>query len=183
MRKFYYVKFAVYIILAVLVFVNAHFFVEYLRCTLAALMMLYGLETVIVTPILEKKEAFKNYEFYLGFIEILVAFVLIFAISDIVTLCVVWAMWSLLREASEIREVILRFHEKLPAVIDAIESVVDIVLSVMLIMDPSEHHALIHAYFLGAELIISGSIHVVDYLVLYIREKKQKKVNQVEGSE
>ena len=180
MRKFYYVKFVVYITLAILLAFNAHFFVEYLKYTLAALMLLYGLETVIITPIKEKRKCLESYEFYVGFIEILVAFVLIFAINELSTLCVIWAMWSLLREASEIKKAILRFHEKLPAVIYTIESIVDIVLSIMLLMDPTEHHAVIHAYFLCVELVILGSINIVDYIVLYFREKKAKKVNQVE---
>ena len=57
-----------------------------------------------------------------------------------------------------------------------VESLVIIVFSVMLIFEPTEHHAMIHLYLLLAELIVAPLTPLVDES---ITKYKLKKANQV----
>ena len=67
---------------------------------------------------------------------------------------IIWGTWSILREGDEITECVVRMTHKRPAFISFIESVVVIILSIEMIVDPVEHHAHIHIILLGIELIL-----------------------------
>ena len=86
--------------------------------------------------------------------------------------CVIWATWSIIREAFEIREIITEVKTTVLKIISGIESIAVIVLSVMLILEPGEHHAMIHLYLLLAELVLTPLVPLLDEI---IEERKQKR--------
>ena len=86
--------------------------------------------------------------------------------------CVIWAAWSILREAFEIKELFLKIKSVVLTIISGIESIAVIVLSVMLILEPGEHHAMIHLYLLLVELVLTPLVPLLDEV---IEERKHKK--------
>ena len=60
------------------------------------------------------------------------------------------------------------------AIVSGLESVAVIVLSVMLMIEPGEHHAMIHSYLLVAELILSGLIPVLNHRLKPEKEGREE---------
>ena len=87
--------------------------------------------------------------------------------------CVIWATWSIVRESFEIKELVTEIKSWTLTIISGIESIAVIVFSVMLILEPGEHHAMIHMYLLLFELILTPLIPLLDEILL---ERKAKKL-------
>ena len=128
-------------------------------------MLLYGLENVILISIKERTQARKSIWFIFGYSEVLLGLVTLIAIRNYVAVCVMWGVWSILRESLEIYEITSGEIKGIPAIISGIESAVAIVFSVLLIITPGEHHAKTHIYLLIVELIITSFIAVLKELL------------------
>ena len=87
---------------------------------------------------------------------------LILANISFESVCIIWATWSILRECIEIKESVIEIKNLPISIISGIESIVIIVFSVILIVNPTEHHALIHTFLLAAELILNPLVFLVD---------------------
>lgn len=93
--------------------------------------------------------------------------------NRLAVICVSWAVWTIMRESEEIyKKVVLRFDEKLLAILNLAESVAVIILSALMFLDPAEHHAKVHLIILGAEIILEIAW---DYLYLFCRALKAKR--------
>ena len=93
------------------------------------------------------------------------------------TICIIWAVWAILREADEIAEYYELFKERIPCLLGFAESVVAIVFSITLIIEPGEHHAMIHMYLLIVELlsaVIFPQLRCV-YVKYIVKNKKHEK--------
>ena len=123
----------------------------------------YGLEGIIL-PLATKKAKEEKVKMLNGAINVLIAVVMIFLLEnhphELRVVCVIWSIWSIMREGEEIIEKGFEDFKKHPIVslINFAESVVVIVFSVMLVCaeDGHElmHHAHTHVILLGIELII-----------------------------
>ena len=99
-----------------------------------------------------------------GAINVLIAVIMIFLLEghpyELRIVCVLWSIWSIMREGVEIYEKAIECFKKHPitSVANLAESVVVIVFSIMLICAKDghelEHHAHAHVILLGIELII-----------------------------
>src|SRR5574344_907564 len=104
------IKAALWTVAAILILVFREEVVLLLNYLVGGIMVAYGLETVVLH--LVKKESFKKENrFFWGLIEVAIGITLIFLIDlgdpegiPYATVCVVWAIWSMLREALEIEE-------------------------------------------------------------------------------
>ena len=124
---------------------------------------IYGLEGVIL-PIATKKWREEKLDILNGAINILIAVIMIFLLEnnphELRIVCVIWSIWSIMREGEEIVEKGFEGIKEHPitSAINFAESVIVIVFSVMLICAKDahelEHHAHAHVILLGIELII-----------------------------
>ena len=176
--KYLFVKLAIFVALAICVFIFREQLIEHLKFFIGGLMLLYGVEEILFEVLFHGKEFWKCEKTYLGFVELILGVTLfIYPLEaepqEVVKMtCVIWATWSIIREAFEIREIITEVKTTVLKIISGIESIAVIVLSVMLILEPGEHHAMIHLYLLLAELVLTPLVPLLDEI---IEERKQKR--------
>lgn len=175
---YFAVKLALFAVLSVCVFIFREYFVEHLKYFIGSLMLLYGIEEIFFEILYHGKNFWKCEKTYLGFVELILGTTLFFYPLEgdekevIMMTCVIWAAWSIIREAFEIRELVVEIKSVALTIISGLESVAVIVLSVMLILEPGTHHATIHMYMLSIELILTPLVPLLDEI---IEEKKHKK--------
>ena len=163
MVKIYrYIKLITFVAFAILVGVFHNTLVENLRYLISSLMMLYGLENVIIWIYKERKDFYKRIWTAFGLAEFLIGLTMIITIDDFVIICVIWGVWSILREAIELHGIANGELKGIPAVISGVESIVAIIFSIVLIIDPVLEHAHTHMYLLIAELIVTGIVPALE---------------------
>ena len=167
--KYLIVKQCVFAVLAVLVFVFRAFHIQYLRHFVGALMLFYGLEEQLFEVIYARSNIFKQGKVYLGLSEVILGIVTLSVAIDYDSVCIIWAVWSILRESYEIKEIFADLKFLVPRILSGVESIAVIVFSILLIIDPAEHHAMIHLYLLLVELILTPFVPLLDELL----EKKK----------
>ena len=110
--KYYIIKLAIWLTLGVLIFVFRHTVVEHLRYFIGVLMLLYAFEEILFEAIYSGKRILHKDKTYLGLIEIILGLVLMFSEVSYEGVCIMWAVWSILRESYEIKEIILNQEQK-----------------------------------------------------------------------
>ena len=136
---------------------------DILNYLVGGIIAIYGLEGVVL-PIATKKIKSERIEMFSGGVNILIAIIMIFLIDknteELRILCVLWSLWSIMREGEEIFDKGfegIRNHP-ITSAINIAESIVVIVFSVELIIAHNDHelmhHAHAHVILLGIELII-----------------------------
>ena len=163
--KYNLIKLIVCAILAVLVFVFREVLIENLKYFIGGLMIAYSVEEVFFIVLHHRPHFLHEDKTYLGLIELILGVVLLCVNISFEAVCVIWATWSILRESYEIKEIACELHHIVPKILSGVESIVVIVFSIMLIIEPGEHHALIHLYLLLAELIITPLTPLLDELL------------------
>ncbi|MDE7087811.1 MAG: hypothetical protein K2O67_06435 [Clostridia bacterium] len=189
MKIYGVIRTVLYCILAALVIAFAPTLaeIEALRYFIGGLMIFYGVEEIIYTAIKNKKHYSFN-SLYWNIIEIVIGITLIafveageIAVSYAVV-CVCWAIWSILRETRELVEATEELKEnklipcKIVAVVNLLESLTVIALSLTMLIEPGEHHAKIHLYLLAVELFTKVLFPVINYIAERVKEKKNAKV-------
>ena len=152
-------------------------FIEHIRFFIGGLMIFYGIEQLTYEAIFHRKGFIHHGRNYLAFIELILGITVLAIDMEFVSVCIMWATWSILRESYEFQEVIVETKSKVLTVISGAESIAVIVLSIMLIATPTEHHALIHLFLLFIELILTP---IVPFLDVIIEQHKEKKNGQSE---
>ena len=174
--KYYFVKLIIYVALAICVFIFREHLVENLKYFIGGLMLLYGLEEILFEIVFRDKHFWHKDKIYLGLIEIVFGVTLLVIDlpyeANYEAVCVVWATWSIVRESFEIKELVTEIKSWTLTILSGIESIAVIVFSVLLILEPGEHHAMIHIYLLLVELLLTPLIPLLDEIIL---EKKAKK--------
>ena len=160
--KYYSIKLGIFVVLAVLVFVFREQLVENLKYFIGGLMLLYGLEELVFELIYNRHHLLHQEKLYLGFIEIMMGAILLAVNMSYESICIVWATWSIMREAYEIKEVLAEMKCFVPRFLSGAESLVVIIFSILLIITPTEHHAMIHLYLLLAELPLAPLTPLLD---------------------
>ena len=128
-----------------------------------SIIAVYGLEGIIL-PIVTKKIKAERIEMLNGGVNLLIAIIMIFLLEEhpyeLRIVCVLWSLWSIMREGVEIFDkgfVGIRNHP-ITSAVNFAESIVVIVFSIELIIAKDahelEHHAHAHVILLGIELII-----------------------------
>lgn len=166
-----YIKTALFVATGVLIFFTANDFVKdegiNISLWVGLVMAFYGLEAII-TVVLKKEVKKELLKLFNGVINVLLAIIMIFLIrgqlNNVVVACVIWCIWSIMREGEEIFEKVVEGFKEHPitSVINLAESVVVIVFSIILIKVSAEaplveeviEDAIKHVYLLGVELIL-----------------------------
>ena len=163
--KYNLIKLAVYVVLAVLVFILREKLVENLKYFIGGLMIFYAIEEVLFIVLHHIHHLLHQDKVYLGFIELVLGIVLLCVNIDVVGVCIIWATWSILRESYEIKEIACELKNIVPKILSGVESIVIIVFSILLLIEPGHHHAMIHLYLLMAELVIAPLTPLLDELL------------------
>lgn len=160
MKNYYIFRLVAFTAVAVVIGIFAHELLPNLHYLVGAAMILYGLEGLLFPVTRFIKGFYTDYQFYLGQVELLLGIVMMSAIRDSQTVCVIWGTWTIVRESYELYETSHKFLHRFPAILSLALSVVEIVFSVLLIILAAEaeyeHHALTHVYLLVPELIINA---------------------------
>lgn len=156
MRIYFYIRLGLLTTFAILFGVFAHQILGYLHFLVGGVMTLYGVEGLIFSNYRAKKHFYKDYQFYLGQIEILLGIVMLSSVREFNTICVIWGTWTIVRESYELYEVSHKLSYRFPAFLSLALSVIEIIFSILLILFASEHHALTHIYLLIPEFIVIG---------------------------
>ncbi len=176
--KYLFVKLGIFAALAVCIFIFRETLIEHIKYFIGGLMLIYGVEEILFEVLFHGKNFWKYEKTYLGFVELILGTTLFFypleaEPQEVVKMtCVIWAAWSIIREAFEIRELVVEIKSVTLTIISGIESLAVIVLSVMLILEPGKHHAEIHLYLLLVELILTPLVPLLDEI---IEERKMKR--------
>ena len=158
MRNYYIFRLVVFTAMAVLIGVFAHELLPNLHYLVGAAMILYGFEGILFTVARVKSGFYKDYQFFLGCMELLLGIVMMSLMRNMHFICVMWGTWTIVRESFELYETSHKLLHKFPAVLSLALSIIEIVFSVLLIVAAEEphHHALTHIYLLIPELIINA---------------------------
>ena len=168
------IKFAIFTTLAIFVFIFREKLVENLQPFIGSLMIFYGLEGILYEVLCHRLHFIHSSKSYLGLIELIFGTVLLIAPLEYSFVCIIWATWSIVRESYELKEVVSDIKTIPPKILSGAESIAVIVLSVMLILEPTEHHALIHMYLLVVELVFNPFTVLLDELLIRLKEKREE---------
>lgn len=172
--KYYGIKLGVSLALALFIFLFREPLIEHIKYFIGGLMIIYGLEEVVHAIYFHGKEFWKQERVFLGYLEILLGGVLLFSPLTIETVCIIWASWSILKHSFEIRELVVEIKSWTLTIISGIESIAIIVFSIMLILEPGEHHAMMHLYLLLVELFLTPFVPMMDALFENFHQTKQE---------
>ena len=174
--RYHFFKLIVCVVLAILVFVFREQLVHltHLKFFIGALMVAYGLDEIAFEAYCHKLHFIHEHKTYLGIIELVLGVTTLLLKLDYEAVCIIWATWSIVRESYEIKELVTEIKSITLTIVSGVESVAVIVLSIMLIAEPGEHHALIHIYLLLAELVLNPLIPLLDELI----EKKKQQLKE-----
>ena len=168
------IKFAIFTTLAIFVFIFREKLVENLQPFIGSLMIFYGLEGILYEVLCHRLHFIHSSKSYLGLIELIFGTVLLIAPLEYSFVCIIWATWSIVRESYELKEVVSDIKTIPPKILSGAESIAVIVLSVMLILEPTEHHALIHMYLLVVELVLNPFTVLLDELLIRLKKKREE---------
>ena len=146
---------------AILLLIFNEFFLHNLRWFIGGLIVVYGTLGILALTLEKVKPIYEGHGFLFYAVEILLGLTTLFFIEEYETVCIIWAVWSILRESVELQEIVSGELHLSMGVLSALESVAVIVLSVMLMIEPGEHHAMIHSYLLCVELVLTGVIPMI----------------------
>lgn len=158
MRIYFTIRLMIFTVIAVLIGVQAKFIIEadVLHYLVSSVMILFGLEGIIYPILKDHKKFYVDAQFYLGHVDLILGLVVIIAIRQLDYVCMIWATWTIVREAFDLYEIGHKVMHRFPAVISLALSVIEIVFSIMMLLEATEHHALTHIYLLIPEFIING---------------------------
>lgn len=166
MKTFRLSRLICFIVCAVLLLVFNEFFLHNLRWFIGGLIVLYGSLDILALLIAKVKPIYEGQGFLFFAVEILLGLVTLCFIKDYATVCVIWAVWSIIRESVELEEIVARELHPVLALVSGLESVAFVVISVMLLMEPGEQHAMIHSYLLVVELVLAALIPVINHRLM-----------------
>lgn len=132
----------------------------------------YGVDLVVIS-LIKKSYIGGDAIFFGALIHIFIGVILFIVRDDIVKVCLVWAVWSILRESKELSEAIHRLSHRRPAFLNAAESLLIIALSFTMVLEPTVHHAHVHVVILGVELILEIVFPIANKFIDGLIERKK----------
>ena len=152
----------------------------------------YGIEGILY-PILTKQVKKERIMLMSGIINLFVAGIMIFLLEnhpdELHVTCILWSLWSIMRESEEIFEKCFDHWKKHPitSLINLVESIVVIVFSILLIIarDQEEllEHTFAHVVLLGVELIIEVLWEYVGEYEAKLLERAKRRLRRQELKE
>ena len=166
MKTFRLSRLICFVVCAVLLLVFNELFLHNLRWFIGGLIVLYGSLGILALLLAKVKPIYEGQGFLFFAVEILLGLITLCFIKEYATVCVIWAVWSIIRESVELEEIVARELHPALAVVSGLESIAVIVLSVLLMIEPGEHHAMIHSYLLVVNLILTSLIPIINHRLM-----------------
>ena len=166
----------IFTVIAVLIGIQARFIIEadVLHYLVSSVMILFGLEGIIYPIIKDHKKFYVDAQFYLGHVDLILGLVVIISIRQLDYVCMIWATWTIVRESFDLYEIGHKAMHGFPAFLSLALSITEIVFSVMMLLEATEHHALTHIYLLIPEFIINGMAPLLFDIHTKRKAKKKK---------
>lgn len=171
------VKFVIFVLLGLSILFLKETYIENLQYFIGALISIYAIDELCLF-IFEKVKEKKSHHFFKSLVEIILGICTLIFFKELATICIIWAVWSILREADEIQECHELFKEKVPSLLNFVESIVAIVFSILLIIEPGEHHAMTHMYLLIVELLTAVIFPQLRWIYIKYIKKSDKEINE-----
>ena len=163
-------KALLYIATAILIFIFNENVMPFVAFLVGGVVMAYALEELVFLAV-QKKVA----DMAEAVIQIVLAVLLFLVSDDIVKVCIIWGVWSIIREGREMTHALAHVKKQRLALINIAESVVVTVLSAFMVLEPGLHHAHTHVILLGIELILEIGFPLLEKVIeLYTQRKKEK---------
>ena len=168
----------------VLVFVSTLSQIEVLRYFIGGLIIFYGVEEVVLT-LFKSKKRYDVRTLYWNIIEVIIGLTLIVFVETgdeevtYAVVCVCWAIWAIFRESRELYDASVELKGnklivcKVVAILNLLESLTLIALSLAMLIEPGAHHAKIHLYFLAVELFTKVFFPIVNDIAKRLSERKK----------
>lgn len=172
--RYLLIKLIVFTTFAILVLIFRENQVANLKPFIGFLMLLYGVDEILFEIFTHHKHFLYANKTYLGLVELIFGIVLIIADLQFEYVCIIWATWSIIRESHEIKEIVADMKMLIPRILSGIESITVIVFSILLIIEPGVHHAIIHMILLSAELILNPLVVLIDEFLIERKETKKQ---------
>lgn len=169
LKVYQIIKTFCYLALAISLLVTKDVWLEKHRYLIGGLMCVYGLEEFIISII---QKEWLEYHFYQGIIETFLGIVTLFFVSEFTTVCVMWGVWSIMRESGEIQDAVISMCHRGPGLISLGLSIIVIILSAKIILYPTEEIVLEHFTLLAIELIATALGVYLENLYVYIYSKR-----------
>ena len=191
------VKMCLLITAGILLFVFSHKLVYdqegiLLNGIVGAVIAFYGIEGILY-PILTKQVKKERIMLMSGIINLFVAGIMIFLLEnhpdELHVTCILWSLWSIMRESEEIFEKCFDHWKKHPftSLINLVESIVVIVFSILLIIARNQEelleHTFAHVVLLGVELIIEVLWEYVGEYEAKLLERAKRRLTRQELKE
>lgn len=180
--RYFSIKFVIFTFLGIMILVFRESHVGNLRYFIGGLMLIYGVEGIFYESLEHHLNFLMKNRTYLGIVEIIFGVTLLASKISFESVCIIWATWSIIRESYELKEIVCDFKCYTPRILSLLESIAAIVFSIMLILEPGHHHALLHIILLNIELICSPLVVLLDEIIIAIK-KKRKKAKEIEKEE
>ena len=167
MSKYWFIPKAVlYIAAAVVILILHEQVMPYVGYLVGGVVLVYALEELVFSWIEKDWKAFSE-----AVVQLILAGLLFATSHNLVSVCTIWGVWSIIREVREMTGALQEIRKDRSGIVNIIESVVMIVLSVMMIVAPTYRHAHTHVILLAIELILEIVFPLVS--ILFTRRKKQ----------
>ena len=140
----------------------------------------YGIEGILF-PILTKQVKKERIMLMSGIINLFVAFIMIFLLEnhpdELHVTCILWSLWSIMRESEEIFEKCFDHWKKHPVTsfINLAESIIVIVFSILLIIARDKEQLLEHTF---AHVILLGVELIIEVIWEYLGEREAKLIER-----
>lgn len=175
------IKTLVFAIAGILTICFHDFLFEIIDCNLnifvGAIIVLFSIEPIILLFVKNERHEFLSnlLKGSLTFCFGLLMMLLVKTISSQILLaCVIWGVWSILRELEEIRSNISKKIKTTPvcALLNILESVAVIVLTIIFIVGHNPQGVNFHLYILGVELVLESLWPFAYKLEIILKNRK-----------
>ena len=161
MKRWQISKAILYVSAAVALIVFNKSVMPYVGVIVGAVVCAYATEELIISAV--RRTLFVDtFHLFDGIAQVLVGTLLFIVSEDIIKVCLVWGVWSILRESKELAEAVNGLARNKFQVLNILESLTVIVLSFVIVIEPSEVHANLHVILLGVELITVVAFYVIE---------------------
>lgn len=178
MKTYRLVKSIIYVIGGILIFVFHNKILNGANFLIGSVMIVFCLNNLIV---LSKEKKISKYmpRIVYDILIFILGIVLMFLvdIKQFTTVCVIWAVWSIIREEWEVSDAIFEYKNDVIKIINIIESIFLIVISVFFIYGPTVDHLHLHIILLGIELMLEVAFPYLDILFSKKRRINKKDAN------
>ena len=173
MNYYRIIKTILYVVSGIVILILNEIIMNVVGYVVGSVILVYGLDLIVKS--IETHNYFgEDSTLTHAIIHMFIGIILFIVAGYIAKICIVWAVWSILREGRELTECFHRVAHRRPAFINITESIIIIVLSFMMVLEPTEHHAHVHIILLGVELILEVMFPIFNNAIDGFLDKRKK---------